>query len=254
MSNTEQNRAVVPAASLHSYAFTLYRLESEMTSQDPDMQATVDLLDSLTRLQGISRFGVIGDEAEHCLEYFIENKADSATEIADIDLTRDEQTEIVGKVREWIERFEHYIETAVTDAPTTEIPPNQLLSGTHGLLAKHVGERYESEVRDLNEAANNLCAGSYTSAEFMCIRAVERILRRYFQAKIGDVEGRDWSHALDTVVESVGEDLPEELQTLRYLRQRRRYLVHPEKHSSREEAERTLMRTFKLVDQLIDDL
>lgn len=256
MSNTEMDRAVVPAASVHSYAFNLHRLETEIRDDDPDAERVVELLGSLTGLQGIGRIGRIGDEAEHCLEYFVENKVDSPAELAGMEFTDGERREIHKRVTEWIDGFEHHLESAVAAAPTTEIPPNELLSGSQELLAEHVGERFEAEVRDLNEAANNLCAGSYTSAEFMCIRAVERLLRQFFRDEMdSDVRGKDWSQALDAVATGVSSaDVPEELETLEYLKERRRELVHPEKHSTQAQAERTLMKTFRLVDALIESL
>lgn len=257
MSNTESNQAVVPAASIHSYAFNLYRLDSEIRQQDPDVESVVDLLESLRRLQGIQQFGVIGDEAEHCLEYFVSQKVDSPEAIPTIRLTPQEQREIAGKTREWIQRFEHHLGSAVASAPTTEIPPNELLGGSHELLSEHVGERFEPEVRDLNEAASNLCAGSYTSTEFMCVRAVERLLRKYFREQVGDrPAGKDWSRALETVAEDVADrnNLPEELRILEYLRDRREHLVQPDSHATQDDAERTLLKTFQLVDALIESM
>jgi HEPN domain-containing protein len=248
---------VVPAASIHSYAFNLYRLDSEIRQRNPDVQAIVDLMGSLRRLQGIQQFGVIGDEAEHCLEYFVSQKVDSPEQIPQVNLSKQEQKEIADKTNEWIQRFEHYLGSAVARAPTTEIPPNELLGGSHELLSEHVGERFEPEVRDLNEAASNLCAGSYTSAEFMCIRAVERLLRKYFRDQMGDKPAaKDWSRALETVAEDVSErsNLPDELQILGYLQDRRQHLVHPETHSSQDDAEQTLLQTFRLVDALIESM
>ncbi len=255
MSNAQSNQTLVPAASIHGYAFTLYRLESETGDEDPDLEATMHMLDRLTDLRGSQHVGVIGDEAAHCLGYLVNDKAESPRDLQSISLTEEERAEIHDKVNEWIRRFERFLESAVSHAPTTEIPPGKLIGGNRELLAEHVGERFENEVRDLTEAASNLCAGSYTSTEFMCLRAVERLLRRYFREKTGEaVPARDWSEALDVVAQRVQDhdDLPEELRILEYLRERRRHLVHPEGHSSREDAETTLLKTYRLADALIE--
>jgi HEPN domain-containing protein len=257
MSNSGTNQAVVPAASVHSYAFNLYRLESEVRRPDPDVEAVVELMDSLRRLQGIPQVGVVGDEAEHCIEYFVTEKVDSPEEVSSVSLSDSERKEIGQKTHEWIERFERHLGSAVAQSPATEIPPNELLGGSHELLAEHVGERFEPEVRDLNEAASNLCAGAYTSTEFMCIRAVERLLRKYFREEMGEKSAaKDWSRALETVAADVEDrrDLPEELRILEHLQERRRELVRPESHSTQDDAETTLMKTFRLVDALIDSM
>lgn len=252
MSDTERG-ATVPAAGVHSFAFNLYRLETEITDPDPDMAAVLELARPLTRLQGVPDLGAIGDDAEHFIEYFVENRVDSPAEVEDVSLSADEREELAGKVDEWIDRLETHFRTTVARAPTTTLGPDQV-QGTHEMLAEHVGERFEPVVRDLNEATTSLCAGSYTSAEFMCVRAAERTLRVYFRERLGPNVTKDWHRALDEVVERHDGDLPEDLKALAHLRERRERLSHPQTHSSREDAERTLLRTYRLVDQLIDDL
>lgn len=255
MSNSETNQAVVPAASVHSYAFTLYRLESELRRADPDVEAIVERMDRLRALQGVPHLGVVGDEADHCIEYFVTEKVDSPEDVPSVTLSETERKEIGGKVQEWIARFEDHLGSAVAQSPATEIPANELLGGSHDLLARQAGERFEPAVRDLNEAASNLCAGAYTSTEFMCVRAVERVLRKHFRQEMGDrPAAKDWSRALETVADDVADrnNLPEELRILEYLQERREYIVRPAAHSSQEDAERTLTETYRLVDALIE--
>jgi HEPN domain-containing protein len=245
--------ATVPAAGVHSFAFNLYRLETELTDEDPDAAAVLALAEPLTRLQGVPGLGTIGDDAEHFIEYFLEERVDTPEELRTVSLSTEERTEVVEKVREWIDGLETHFRTTVARAPTTELGPDQV-EGTHEMLKAHVGQRFEPVVRDLNEATTSLCAGSYTSAEFMCVRAAERTLRVYFRERLGEHVTKDWSRALDAVVDRYDGDLPEDLQALAHLRQRRERLSHPESHSSRQDAEHTLLRTYRLVDQLIDDL
>ena len=252
MSDTERG-VTVPAAGVHSFAFNLYRLETEITREDPDLRTVATLASPLTRLEGLPGLGSIGGDAEHFLEYFLEERVDSPEELADVELSESEREEIASRVREWIDRLETHFRTTVARAPTTTLGPDQV-QGTHEMLQEHVGERFEPVVRDLNEATTALCAGSYTSAEFMCVRAAERTLDVYFTERLGDAATKDWTDALDAVVQRYDGDLPEDLQALAHLRRRRERLSHPESHSSRRDAERTLLRTYRLVDQLIDDL
>jgi len=257
MSNSETNQALVPAASVQRYAFNLYRLESELRRADPDVEAIVELMDSLRALQGIPHLGVVGDEADHCIEYFVTEKVDSPGDVSSVTLSDTERKEIGQKTTEWMARFEDHLGSAVAQSPATEIPPNELLGESHDLLARQAGERFEPAVRDLNEAASNLCAGAYTSTEFMCVRAVERVLRKYFRQEMGDTPAaKDWSQALETVVEDVTDrsNLPQELQILEYLQERREYIVRPASHSSQADAERTLRKTYRLVDALIESM
>jgi len=252
MSDTERG-VTVPAAGVHSFAFNLYRLESEVTSADPDLRTVATLASPLTRLQGLPELGSIGDDAEHFLEYFLEERVDDPADLAGVELSDDEREEIATRVREWTDRIETHFRTTVARAPTTTLGPDQV-QGTHEMLEEHVGERFEPVVRDLNEATTALCAGSYTSAEFMCVRAAERTLDIYFGERLGTAVTADWTDALDAVVSRYDGDLPEDLQALAHLRERRERLSHPESHSSRRDAERTLLRTYRLVDQLVDEV
>lgn len=252
MSDTERG-VTVPAAGVHSFAFNLYRLETEVTGENPDLRTVATLATPLTRLQGLPGLGSIGEDAEHFLEYFTEERVDSPAALADVELSENEREEIGSRVREWIDRLETHFRTTVARAPTTTLGPDQV-QGTHEMLEEHVGERFEPVVRDLNEATTALCAGSYTSAEFMCVRAAERTLDVYFTERLGDAATKEWPDALDAVVERCDGDLPEDLQALAHLRRRRERLSHPESHSSRRDAEQTLLGTYRLVDQLIDDL
>jgi HEPN domain-containing protein len=252
MSNSDRASPGPPAVSVHGYAFTLYRLESELRSSGPEMETVLDLLDELTALQGVDGVGTVGDEAEHCIEHVTGGESVDPESVA---LSRTERKQLYARVDGWIDRFESFLEGAVAAAPTTDLPATELVGSSQEFLSRHVGERFEAEVLDLNEAASNLTAGSYTSAEFMCIRAVERLLRRFFRERQGrGVPGRDWSRALETVADRARErgDLPEELQSLEYLRDRRAAIVDPRTRSSREDAEKTLVETYRLVDALID--
>lgn len=100
------------------------------------------------------------------------------------------------------------------------------------------------EQQGLNEAASCLLHNNFTSAEFIALRAVESVLRRWYEKKTGKkLEKQMWGEILDELNELYPKksQRPKELSLLDYLRGRRNEIAHPEAISNPEAATATFL-------------
>lgn len=161
-----------------------------------------------------------------------------------------------GLVQKWYGRLEEISRHWVASTPTTSLDISKLSSGAGAFFEE--GEwslLSEIEQQDLNEAVVCLLANSYTASEFMALRAVESLLRRWYHWKtdksIEHVRQADILDALDSEFPDKGR--PKEISALFHLKNRRNSLAHPEMISNEENASVTfiyVVNTFKAVAKL----
>lgn len=98
------------------------------------------------------------------------------------------------------------------------------------------------ERRSLFESSLAAGYGAYIAAEFMSLRALEGISRRYTK------EG-NWSDAID----ELEEEYPELSGTIDYLRNERHKVAHPDKErSSKKDAEQTFHSVVRIIDEVFE--
>jgi len=98
-------------------------------------------------------------------------------------------------------------------------------------------------IQSLNEAAICLGYGAYTACEIMSLRALERLLRNVYNVEANLGQLIDMARQDQRLRNLVG--------TLDYFRQVRNKVAHPDKISSKLDAESTFLMTKRLILEII---
>jgi hypothetical protein len=89
------------------------------------------------------------------------------------------------------------------------------------------------EQQGLNEDTVCLLVNNFT--EFMALRTVESVLRRWYETKTGKITDKQ-AAIFDILNEINKEKKPKEISILFYLKDRRNAIAHPDEFSNAEEA------------------
>jgi len=116
----------------------------------------------------------------------------------------------------------------------------------------------ELEQHGLNEAATCLLVNNFTSSEFMALRSLESVLRRWYERKtnkpIEKIKQVEIFDMLDKEFPDIGR--PKEISALFHLKNRRNAIAHPEVISTVEDANATFIYTIstcKAVNKLFHE-
>lgn len=235
---------------VYSFGVALERLEAEVDSPSlcliEDIQPEVR---KISRLRDVSGFREISMEAERWKQRLENNRSGL--------LLADECKDLRSFVERWRTRFEDGLKRLKVLSPdTSRLDSERLVGGVEEFVEEGIFEGLEDEKRDLNEACWGVLTGSYTSAEFIALRSVESLLRKWYESETGNtVEKGTWGSVLDELSnEFSGEGRPKELRLLGYLKERRNEVAHPERHSDRNDAETTLMQVLNLSRDLAGEI
>ena len=121
-----------------------------------------------------------------------------------------------------------------------------------GDLTPYLDQR---EKKDLDEARKSLLVGKPTTTIMTAIRAVEHLLRRWYEKKTGQQVGRKtWGQILD----EIGSNYEEEKGKIgfpEYLKEKKNKIMHPEESPTLEEAEYTFHMVLReAIPMLLTDL
>ena len=158
-----------------------------------------------------------------------------------------------GARTRWHTLAQERLEGLYLITPVTVLQPKTLMQGIQGFLSKQeMATLVAIESWDLTEACACILVGSPTAAERMALRAVESLLRRWYERTTGkQIARQTWGMVLDMLVKEYPENTrPKEIVLLGYLKERRNELDHPERVSSQSDAETTLMNVFRLIRDL----
>jgi hypothetical protein len=147
-------------------------------------------------------------------------------------------------VAKWRGQIEMVLKEWILHRPQAHIDISKLIKGAKSFLAD--GEwnmLIPLEQEGLNEATQCLLFNNFTSAEFMALRTVESLLRRWYEKhtnkSIADVTFGQVLSKLDK--EFPEPTRPREISPLYNLKERRNTIAHPEVISNEEEATTTFM-------------
>jgi hypothetical protein len=102
------------------------------------------------------------------------------------------------------------------------------------------------EKHGLDEAAFSLLSNNFTSSEFMALRTVEALLRRWYEKTTGDmITDVTFGQVLRMLDERFPEKRrPREISALYYFKERRNNIAHPEVISTVEQASTTFIQVI----------
>lgn len=147
-------------------------------------------------------------------------------------------------VAKWRGQIEMVLKEWILCRPQAHMDVGKLIKGARSFLSD--GEwnmLIPLEQEGLDEATQCLLFNNFTSAEFMALRTVESLLRRWYEKhtnkSITDVTFGQVLNMLDK--EFPEQTRPKEISPLYNLKERRNAIAHPEIISNEEEATMTFM-------------
>lgn len=248
-------RRLNPSDLLHQ-SVALNRLDDHLDQSNPLVADAVEELETIARLQNVVDVEDIGKEAEHWRNYLsTEYGTKNALGISK-SLDNEHKSELRGKVNAWWAKFEQHVSDEVyTVNSASDIPSDKLFSGSSSFLNVPVSDELETEIHDFDDACIEVLIGSYTSAEFLSLRATEGVLRRWFEVTTSeDLEYESWYTAIESATSREDSNRRKDLKLLDYLRDRRNEVAHPDRRSDRRDAETTLKNAFVVTETLIAEI
>jgi len=215
-----------------------------------------DILHTLKKFEvyeAADKFEKIGKEAKTWHELLSKRVAESRRP----PITGAERVKLQSDIAAWKVLAEEKMKELYLTAPSTNIAPEKLIRGLTGFLEENLVKLLTNQEQgDLVEACNCILVGSDTAAEFMSLRAAESLLRRWYEKRTyQNLERKPWGFVLDKLTEAYPErKRPNEIALLAYLKQRRDEIAHPQRSSTPQEAEATLLTVFSLIQALKDYL
>lgn len=244
----------ISTTEVRAFAIHLEDLHRSLNKNSVAVSEVVNLLGKIQGLQTVLGFAEIGEQAAQWREVLLEDyNFQGPLGLLSIQLKDETQEELQSHVQTWRTRFVDTLEREIVTATSeTNLSTEKLLSAPNSFMSLQSFEGYEDEMHDLQEASVNLVIGTFTSSEFMSLRAVEGILRKWHRAMIDEETNYEgWADAIKDISEVDDGKGPKELRLLDYLRERRNEVAHPDRHSTLRDAENTLQQSIDVAETLI---
>ena len=215
-----------------------------------------DILHTLKKFEvyeATDKFEKIGKEAKIWHEVLSKRVAESRRP----PITGAERVKLQSDIAAWKVLAGEKMKELYLTTPSTNIAPEKLIRGLTGFLEEDLIKLLTNQEQgDLLEACNCILVGSNTAAEFMSLRAAESLLRKWYEKRTyQNLERKPWGFVLDRLTEAYPErKRPNEIALLAYLKQRRDEIAHPQRSSTPQEAEATLLTVFSMIQALKDYL
>lgn len=231
-------KANLDATDLYELGFWLGRLETSLLPSLSWGMARV-CLDSLSGYKSKEGLQLIGQGASFYYREFnndYKNIEENITEKHCFILQP-----VVGK---WRGHIEMVLKDWILCRPEAHIDIGKLSKGARSFLADEEWNMLiPLEQEGLNEATQCLLFNNFTSAEFMALRTVESLLRRWYEKHTNkSIDDATFGQVLNKLDKEFPEPTrPREISPLYNLKERRNAIAHPKVISNEEEATMTFM-------------
>ena len=238
---------------LHIAPAGLLQLGSMLTHLEWAVEGNVTPADLAARVGHLASFwNIVG------FEDIGQEAADSQASMAILTvLTRQDKYDFRKLVTRWHTVAQERCSALFLITPTTILNPKELVDGIQGVAVPETLKLLEDQERgDLDEACRCILVGSPTAGEFMALRAIESLLRRWYvkndNTKTEQVENKPWGFVIDLLSkEYEDKKAPPSLAVLGNLKLLRDEVAHPDKVSSLTDAESTLLIACSLTPRLM---
>lgn len=201
-------------------------------------------LEALSNFKNVKGLESIGIESEIKRKELSDTYQDDSTSVSEVNM------EVLKlKVATWYGRVDEVSKRWILTLPRTHMDIGKLISGAKSFLEEEEWNMLQPlEQQGLNEATACLLSNTFTSAEFIALRTVESILRRWYEKKTGKtIKNVKWGCVLDKLDEEFPEpNRPEEISSLYHLKRRRNAIAHPDVISSEEDATVTFINVINV--------
>ncbi len=217
----------------------LGRLETEVKEPTSDWGIIRSCLQPLCRYKQIDGLEFIGSEAQGQLSQL-------GRKFKDLRKTIDENDSmwIDTLIQQWKGRLAEISKRWIVNSPETQLDISKLTLGGEAFFEDDEWKVLSKlEQRGLNEAAKSLLGDNFTASEFMALRTIESVLRRWYKKKTGSSLGNvKWGNVLDKLDRIFPEkNRPIEISALFHLKRRRNAVAHPDVISRESDASVTFI-------------
>jgi len=213
-------------------------------------------LQSLSKYKNVEGLEFIGSEAQSMLNSLARIYKYSYKRL----FSKEDCASLNTSVNQWYGRLDEIKKRWFIGVPkTTSLDVSKLSSGARSFFEEDEWSSLtELEQHGLNEAATSLLVNNFTSSEFMALRSLESVLRRWYERKtnkpIEEIKQFEIFGMLDEEFPDKGR--PKEISALFHLKNRRNAIAHPEVISTVEDANATFIYTIstcKAVNKLFHE-
>jgi hypothetical protein len=228
-------------------AYSIYELGIYLGHLDSDIYADkvtwdevkTDLQDICSHCRAIKDFESIRSDAQSELSSLSRKYKSPSRLLKSTDLAT-----LGSLVNNWFGRLDEISKKWVIILPETKLDIHKLTSGAKALFSDEEWKSLsELEQRGLDEAASCLLTNNFTASEFMALRTVESVLRKWYEKKTGKIiEYIAWGSILETLDKEFPEhERPKEISSLFHLKRRRNSIAHPDAISDEVDANVTFV-------------
>ena len=229
----------IDAVTIYKLGNALGYLEADLNTEKAPFSLIREDMQELCRYRDVESIGFIGNEAMRELSSLSRRYKDHNKPLGD------EDNDWLGTlVQQWYGRIDEISKKWVIGLPQTQLDVGKLASGAKLFFSEEEWDALtELEKQGLNEAATSLLGNNFIASEFMSLRTVESILRRWYEKKTGTVIGKvTWGRVLDKLEKEFPESKrPTEISALFHFRRRRNAIAHPDVISSETDANVTFI-------------
>lgn len=241
------------------FGFEIYYLTYWITCLEQDLEKNYSwsliksILTTLSNFKKLKTVDFIGEDSIRLISSIDVYYADE-----NVSLNILHRRQIKEKIIEWRAKVEEISLKWVLCIPTVSIAIEKLIDGLSSFLSnEEISVLEKIEIDGLNESASCLLHNSFTSAEFIALRSIESILRRWYEKKTGNIIKRDrWGDILNELNKLYpnASERPKGLALLDYLRQRRNEIDHPDAISTADEATATFFNAIAVCKAVRNEL
>ncbi len=229
----------IDANTIFELGNSLGRLETDLDLENTPCSIVREDIQTLCKYRDTESLELIGTEALRDLSWISRKYKDRNKP-----LEEDDSNYLSSLIQNWYGRIDEISKTWVICLPQTKLDVTKLTSGAEPFFDEEEWNVLNDlEKQGLNEAATSLLGNNFTASEFMSLRTVESVLRRWYERKTSNAIGNvTWGKVLNKLEKEFPErKRPTEISALFHLRRRRNAIAHPDVISNETDANVTFI-------------
>lgn len=226
-------------------------LEARVSPDETSWGIVKEALQKLNAYKSVDGLEFIGTEAQSQLYSLARKYKYSYNRV----FAKEDREALTAVTLNWYGRLEEVKKRWLIIIPNLSIDVSKLASGAKQFFPEDEWSKLSDlEQNGLNESAYCMLSNNFTACEFMALRTVESVLRRWYETKTGKTTQlqSDLFKLLDEVYPD-NSHRPKEISALFHLKNRRNAIAHPEVISTVGDANATftyVIETCKLASRL----
>jgi len=238
------------ASSIYDLGIWLGYLEGILTAEKPVWGDVREALQKLSAYKQVEGLEFIGSESQSEFFRLARTYKYSYKRI----FAENDRSSLNNLVQHWCGRLTEVQKRWIMKSPKTHLDISKLCAGAHTFFEGNEWSALNKlEQEGLNEAAACLVTNNFTASEFMAVRTVESVLRRWYELKSGKATEKQ-AAIFDIIEDAYPENKrrPKEIQQVFYFKHRRNAIAHPDMISNSEDASVTFTHSVETCSYMVN--